>query len=66
MDFSIGVSREEAKALEINGDQFICPSCQGIVIFDNKNINHVFENLTRYITFKKIIGRISSKTKTFR
>jgi len=41
MDFSIGVSREEAKALEINGDQFICPSCQGIVIFDNKNIKNV-------------------------
>lgn len=28
MNFSIGVSREQAKTLEISGDQFICSSCQ--------------------------------------
>jgi hypothetical protein len=33
MDFSIGVSKEQAKAFEIDSDQFICPSCRGIVIF---------------------------------
>jgi hypothetical protein len=32
MDFSIGVSAEEAKALEINDDKFICPPCRGNLI----------------------------------
>jgi hypothetical protein len=39
MDFSIGVSKE-AKALEVDRDQFICPTCRGTVIFYNKNIEH--------------------------
>jgi hypothetical protein len=64
MDFSIGVSREQAKAVEMNGDQFICPSCRGIVIisFEIFDINrkysemiHDFEHIIRYITFNKII-----------
>jgi hypothetical protein len=49
MDFSIGVTKEQAKAIDINGDQFICPSCQGIVLFYNENIHG--------ITFAQIIYR---------
>lgn len=28
MNFSIGVSKEQGKAIEINGEQFICSSCR--------------------------------------
>ncbi len=31
MDFSIGVSAKEMKALEIDGDQFICPLCRSML-----------------------------------
>ncbi len=32
MDFSIGVTAEEVKTLELNDEHFICPPCQGILI----------------------------------
>ena len=31
MEFSIGVTAEQAKALELNDENFICPPCQGIL-----------------------------------
>ncbi len=36
MDFSIGVSAKEMKALEIDGDQFICPLCRSTLICYSK------------------------------
>ena len=31
--FSIGVTAEEVKALELNDEQFTCPACRGILIY---------------------------------
>ncbi len=38
---SVGVTKEQARELEKNGEQYICPSCRGIVIFYDKNINRM-------------------------
>jgi hypothetical protein len=32
-EFSIGVTAQEAKTLELNDEQFVCPACRGILIY---------------------------------
>jgi len=32
LKFSIGVTKEQARVLDMNGDQFVCPPCQSMIV----------------------------------
>ena len=30
--FSIGITKEQARVLDMNGEQFVCPPCQSMIV----------------------------------